>query len=305
MVRSDHFAWQPSWVSWVSPTIRARQLEGGDALAAQDSVDSAGSITLFLRGASTESATTREVWLDVEIPADGETAAGLVPIEISVVSSRTGSTLTRGAEIRLIRPESHLLDYLPGLYREKMMEIRANSDPWSEPPFFERYLLGFEDVLNSLRETLDNLDQLFGPYSSPPNMLLWLAAWVMAPYDENWPEIKRRKLIEQAVEIFRWRGTKRGLIRYLEIYAQSTPEIEDQPIEGMRLGPLAQLNTTGAILGDISPHTFLVTLTVDDPKAINEETVREIINYVKPAHTAFSLRILKRTSVNSEAPYVN
>jgi hypothetical protein len=111
--------------------------------------------------------------------------------------------------------------------------------------------------------------------------------------DENWPVLKRRRLIAQAVELYRWRGTKRGLSDYLEIYTGARPTIHDQPYPGMRLGESARLGP-GNKLGGVLPHTFVVTLAVPDLTAINEQIVRQIIESEKPAHTAYRLQIVER-----------
>jgi phage tail-like protein len=175
-----------------------------------------------------------------------------------------------------------------------MDRMRADAD--GEVPFFERFLLGFEDVQRSLKRTLDHLDRLFGPFSAPSEFLLWLGAWMCVPIDENWSEMQRRSLIHEAVQLYRWRGTKRGLARYLQIYTGVIPEINDQPVQGMRLGPGARMGAPTTMLGDVPAHTFVVTIAVPDPSILNEQVIHDIIAYEKPAHTAYALRIVRRTA---------
>ena len=108
--------------------------------------------------------------------------------------------------------------------------------------------------------------------------------------------MKRRALIHEAVEIFRWRGTKRGLTKYLRVYTGVDPLIDDMPCDGMRLGKDTKLGSEAAVLGNIPPHTFVVTIAVPNPAEVNEEKIRDIITYEKPAHTAFTLRIVQSVS---------
>ncbi len=54
-----------------------------------------------------------------------------------------------------------------------------------------------------------------------------------------------------------------------------------------------------AILGDVSPHTFIITLAVPDPAQLDEQIVRQIIENEKPAHTAYTLRII-HTLIHAE-----
>lgn len=61
----------------------------------------------------------------------------------------------------------------------------------------------------------------------------------------------------------------------------------------MRLGPDAKLGTDATILGDVPPHTFVVTLATPDPDSLDEKTIRDIIRWEKPAHTAYTLNIVR------------
>ena len=127
----------------------------------------------------------------------------------------------------------------------------------------------------------------------PLPILPWLSTWVSLALDENWPQLKRRRLIKEAVELYRWRGTRWGLTRYLELYTGITPEINDQPFIGMRLGREALLGRH-TVLGDVPPHTFVLTLAMTGPGQVNEQKVHEIIQANKPAHAAYELRIVER-----------
>lgn len=175
-------------------------------------------------------------------------------------------------------------------------------------PFFERYLRGFEDALEPVQETISTLERFFDPMKAPEDTLRWLSTWVALVMDENWSQMKRRRLIQEAVELYRWRGTRKGLCRYLEIYAGVVPEIYDRPLQGMRLGDATlpesaspQLGSEETRLGDIPPHTFVVTLAIPDVRNINERIVRDIIEAEKPAHTAYELYLVQTRSGRVEA----
>jgi hypothetical protein len=49
-------------------------------------------------------------------------------------------------------------------------------------------------------------------------------------------------------------------------------------------------------LGDVPPHTFVVSIASPEPEKINEQILHDIIAWEKPAHTAYSLRVLGRTA---------
>ncbi len=283
--------WRPAWTKWSLRMRKARELEGGDALDQQDDVSGDG-LTL---GAMILANETRTFSLELHAHLDGSTSPGRYPFDVVVeeLSPNPGLEVRYSASLTLIHPESKLLNQLPSVYREEIDKLRDDDNGGS--PFFERFLLGFEDASRPLQRTLDNLNQLFGPYSTPSDFVLWLGAWVCVPTDENWPEMRRRRLVDEAIELYRWQGTKRGLSRYLEIYTGVTPEITDTPVRGMRLGPETKMGAPTTMLGDVPPHTFVVTVAVPDPTAINEQVIHDIITFEKPAHTAYSLRIVKRT----------
>lgn len=294
-IESSDNRFRSSWVKWALPTRQARELQGGDALSAQDELLQSDQVLHLMLTAGE----TRVVTLEFIPVLDGTTTTGDYPFQV-VIEDITGAGEGDGGVVRvngtlcLTHPESNILQELPALYREALWDLRDDVAGYQDPPFFERFLLGFEDTIEPLQQTLNQLDRLFGPYSTPPDFVLWLGAWVAMPLDENWPEMRRRKLIKEAVNLYRWRGTKKGLARYIQIYTGYEPDIQDQPVDGMKLGPEAKLGSKEAVLGNVPSHTFVVTLSHPDPDKINEQTIHDIIRYEKPAHTAYALRIVRR-----------
>jgi phage tail-like protein len=291
-IESGDARWRPRWTRWAHVFRNASELEGGSALDDQDAVSEDGQrLVALIRPGE-----TRTFSLELLPELDGDTSSGTYGFEI-VATDATGALsyeVRRPAFLKLTHPRSRLLDGLPAMYAEEMERLWADAD--GESPFFERFLLGFEDAQVPLKRTLDHLDNLFGPFSAPSEFLLWLGAWMCVPIDENWSEMQRRSLIREAVQLYRWRGTKRGLSRYLQIYTGVLPEISDQPVKGMRLGPETRMGDASTMLGDVPAHTFVVTLAVPDPALLNEQVIHDIIAYEKPAHTAYALRIVRRTA---------
>jgi phage tail-like protein len=119
--------------------------------------------------------------------------------------------------------KSSYLKYLPALFQED--------------PFLGRFLVPFEEVLSSFESLLSEVDRYFSPaLTSPvpsdssatyPELLRWLAQWVALVLDEEWDEAKQRRIIGEAVALYRYRGTVQGLKRYLEIYTGIEPEIRE------------------------------------------------------------------------------
>ena len=75
--------------------------------------------------------------------------------------------------------------------------------------------------------TLDCLDAYVDPWLAPEDFLEWLAGWVGVVIDEGWPIERSRAFIANIVELYRWRGTIRGLVAELAIYTGGDVEISE------------------------------------------------------------------------------
>ena len=137
-----------------------------------------------------------------------------------------------------------------------------------------------------------NISYYFDPDTTPEELLPWLASWVNIVLDESWPVDRRRNLIKSAVQLYQWRGTRRGMTEYLSVYAGVEPEITEE-FGGFPLGDNARLGFNTAI-GSGTHNVFTVTLELDDPDSINRHHLKTIIESHKPAHTAYRLNIVKK-----------
>jgi phage tail-like protein len=139
--------------------------------------------------------------------------------------------------------KSRYLDYLPAIYHEE--------------PFVGQFLVPFEDVLESFRDLLDDIDRYFAPALADREFLPWLATWVALVLDEEWDDAKRRRLIGEAVRLYCWRGTMHGLKRYLEIYTGLVPEVREWRWPGgMQIGVASRiggLSDGGSVPARIPP----------------------------------------------------
>jgi phage tail-like protein len=201
---------------------------------------------------------------------------------MSLVERQIEEILRKASEIKSER-RSSLLDYLPAMY--------AGDD------FFNRFLCIFEDTIKPLQRMADDEYYYFDALTIPSESLKWLATWVALVLDETWSLEKRRRLILEAVELYSWRGTKRGLSDYIELYTDVQPEISEY-VDGIRLGHDARLGINTTIAGR-ERHSFTVTVRLDDLSdeeiAYKEATLHRIIETEKPAHTAYRLRVLSNS----------
>lgn len=284
-------SWQASWFQWSYAIRMVPDLFGGEAVSNQDALSTDRRVLslLLLPGE------TRHAQLEFVARLDGETQPGDYRFTLTATDEDTNTLVASTVGLlRLRHPRPAYLDYLPAIYEESLIPTEISYDGHSFPadPFFNRYLSGLEQSHAPLRVLLNNLHRLYNPDETPADFLPWLATWLALTLDETWPELKRRRLIREGARLYQWRGTRRGLSEFLRIYTGVTPQIEDQPFQGMRLGPATRLGNENARLGNIAPHTFVVILSVPEGVRVSEEVVRRIIESQAPAHTTYQLRIV-------------
>lgn len=110
---------------------------------------------------------------------------------------------------------------------------------------------------------------------APSEFVPWLARWVAVALRDEWDDETRRRVVAEAMQLYRLRGTRDGLRRMIGVYV------------GLRES--VQIHEFTA-----APHFFQVevTLPTRDPQALarTDRSVRAIIDQEKPAHTFYGLR---------------
>lgn len=160
---------------------------------------------------------------------------------------------------------STYLDYLPGLYQE--------SD------FLGRFLLIFEHILSPVDRTIGNISHYLDPEITPPELVAWLGSWLGVVVDSRVPEERRRDLVKAAPELYRWRGTKRGLREYLRLYTGYEPEITEPTLSEIA----ANRNLA---------FRFNVRVRVPAGEPAPRAFIESIIDAEKPAFAACNLEIV-------------
>jgi phage tail-like protein len=113
---------------------------------------------------------------------------------------------------------SYASHYLPELYQEQVFSPDADRRGASTPAdFLERFLDNFEGILTPIEDRIANAHLLTDPDTTPDDALEWLATWVGLTFDPTFPEGRRRALLRATPDLYRSRGTLRGLSLALEI----------------------------------------------------------------------------------------
>lgn len=185
-----------------------------------------------------------------------------------------------------VRPWSNYMEFLPLLYREVDFIGR----------FMKIFEQAYQPVIDNFSVMWANLD----PLTSPQKLLPFLAHWVAWQVDYTWDLQQQRRLIRHAVELYRWRGTRKGLRLYLYLYTglpldENLPNETDKHISITEsFGNSFILNDAplgDAVLGGGQAYHFVVRLRSKQGTMIHEELIRRIIEQEKPAFCTYELYI--------------
>ncbi|WP_372371240.1 phage tail protein [Candidatus Uabimicrobium sp. HlEnr_7] len=167
--------------------------------------------------------------------------------------------------------------------------------------FHPRFSFLFSKIETEFIPDLDNRDlQTLNKYFTPnkffddwlEDFLFWFAGAMSLTLRKQWSVHKKRQVIAEIIPLYRMRGTKIGLEKYLSIYIGEKISITES-IKPMYLGDNTFVE--GAFTLEGSPYFFDVHVTLKRmPVAELRMTIKsliEIIETEKPAHTNYKLHI--------------
>lgn len=165
--------------------------------------------------------------------------------------------------------ERSLLQYLPAIFHKPPTQSTTEIS-------LRDYLEPFEKIFQEFDQLLATLDTYVAPQLTPGDEFLpWLASWVALVFETDWTESQKRRLIEEAVELYRWRGTVYGLKRYLQLYVgipMERVEIEEAAWPaGMQIGVSSRIGKAEPITNPASA-TGEVERTQHDAYVVDTST---------------------------------
>ena len=178
----------------------------------------------------------------------------------------------------IVRPKIAYLNLLPEIYREA--------------DFAARFVSIFEQAFDPAVQIAETLWAYLDPLTAPSALLPFLAHWVAWEIDDRWTLDQQRRLIRNAITLYRWHGTSWGLRLYLHLYTGLPLEqihIREIFNQGFVFGPTHI--GEDSMLGGGRPYHFQVELHANNPKQIDEKSVREIIERQKPGFCSYELDI--------------
>ena len=178
-------------------------------------------------------------------------------------------------KLRLYFPRETYLDYLPAVYQE---------DEESRD-FLERYLSMFGTLFSELETEISDMSRFIDPRRAEGEHLRWLATWLGLAADDSWTDDQVRSFINVAHELYRYRGTKRGMIKSIETYTGIEPLIVEQfQTKGMKDN--TELRTMMEQLYGDNPYSFTVLLLPEQAQSEKQRVaIEELLEEQKPAYT--------------------
>jgi len=220
-------------------------------------------------------------------------------LRLRLVLGSDGTATPSVRAVRVFHPRVSYLDLLPRLYRR---------DPDSAL-FLEHFLALFEHVFTEVEDRYELFSRELDPQAAPADVLAWLACLIDLCFDPSWPLSRRRALVVAAVDLYKIRGTVKGIERYVEIYTGIQPIVIESFLERPYQPPF--LGRYGHVLGcatSLAPparvwpaeellilraaHRFTVLVPLPDEcdQSVLLPVIERIVETNKPAHTVHTLR---------------
>lgn len=211
------------------------------------------------------------------------TALGRYDFAVDFVPVSGGETIVLPARLYGLPPggttrRSRLMDYLPDLFHDDL--------------FLSRFLLIFQSILDPIEGVVDQTHLYVDPDQTPPDLLEWLAGWVAMELDADLDEATKRELTRRAVELWRWKGTRRGMTEELKLRTEARPLIVEN-FDGLRVGQDAALGLN-THLGQHREGCVTVTLAASERATNRLDLGRAdaLVAAAKPAHVGHVTRVV-------------
>ncbi|MGH8685427.1 MAG: hypothetical protein ACREUM_08785 [Nitrosospira sp.] len=199
---------------------------------------------------------------------------------------------------------TRLLDSLPAIYRasDSAGHLRRLLGIFEETLFHggAQDLPGIEQQIEAIPGFFDPLGndhiEPFNHAKAPDRFLPWLATWVAFTPHALFTPGQLRVIISRIAPLYGRRGTRAYLEQLLKICFDeiSAVTIDDEPVQGLVIGQARVGEDT--LLGGERPFWFRIDIDVAGPEIMAshhefEQRVRTIIDFAKPGHTTYELRL--------------
>lgn len=146
------------------------------------------------------------------------------------------------------------------------------------------FVLGFEEVADTVRDRIDAVEHCLDPGLAPPAMLAYLAAWLGLQLDPVAPDAAaareaQRELMRVAGKTLPVRGTAEALIRLLVA------------LTGDRSVTVEEVGGVYFSAADVPAHNPEVTVRVRDPGGLSPAQLRAFLHDELPVNAVLRLYV--------------
>jgi phage tail-like protein len=190
------------------------------------------------------------------------------------------------------------LRFLPAIYHEKGEE---------EGSPLRAFLMVLDRIFHGIDNTIDHMDRYFDASRTPAggqegeaDFLTWLASWIALYLDPAWPEQKKRFVLKNAAQLYRYRGTAKALAYVIDLFFDVAVVITEWTWpEGMQVGVRSTIGVDTVLYNRPNlNHVFKITWKIYPPGYSKEELskrikkMRDLVDREKPIHTDYFFEII-------------
>lgn len=185
-------------------------------------------------------------------------------------------------EIKVYFPRNSWIDYLPEIYQREDYSLR----------FLERYLGIFQTFYEDLNREIDQAADLFDVALADKPMLQWMASWLDMEESHIWSKEQLRKLLSCGASLFKYRGTRAGIMDLVELYTGEKPllveccQLQQYAANSISFAPFRKIypRDRGAICILVRERVFMGERT--------REGLMQVIDMTKPVSCTCHLIVL-------------
>ena len=184
--------------------------------------------------------------------------------------------------IKIELPQITFMDYLPEYYRK-------NSERNS---FLERFIGIFQSIYVDLEDEIDYTPTRFDVDLTNKDFLSWICEWLSVKDAAIWGEKRLRKLVKEAIKIYKMKGTKRAIAKIVQEYVGIEPIIVEQFDVKNNMYYDIQKDIVENLFGD---NGYIFTVMIPEAYVKDNESYVEllrVINGVKPVDSICNLVVL-------------
>ena len=186
-------------------------------------------------------------------------------------------------------PRQSYLRHLPEIYQEDA----------ASAAFLERFLSIFESIFTDIEADIGAAIRYLDPDGVPSEYVGWLERWLALETDETWSTDARRELLRGAPELFKYRGTRRGVLATLDIFLEDRLEppswlvdmIDHQQAfieQRLAAGSITD-EAAAAAISRLDPTIYI--WEDGDLDCIDDEAVRAVYEQLLPCPQCFAVLV--------------